>query len=238
MTKFSFEVPHAHLEDFTDLQDFHFALSLHCKYKKYSNYFLRQATQGTSQVWLDNSFNETGLADEPTKLIKIGDKIGAHKIIVPDNPTWSTNKVARIFKKSTKMIPASKAIVVVNSPEMLEEMQRQGALCWALSYHVRLPHYQSGGSWQDFEWAKDCHFLGLCSVEEIIKLNPPTCDTSMPIKLALQGIRLRTWHEQGSPRVHRPPGMDKLSYYDTIMTKSEILLARENILTLKLAAKD
>ena len=57
-TKFSFEVPSNHLEDFEPFQDFYFALSFLCKKStEYLNYFLGKKVEG-KKVFLDNSFNE------------------------------------------------------------------------------------------------------------------------------------------------------------------------------------
>jgi hypothetical protein len=235
MTSFAFEVPHAHLEDFSDLQDFHFALSIHCNIKYYREYFRRQSIRGTKQVWLDNSFNETGKADQIPKLLKIADQIGAHKVVVPDDPNWPIHKIARRFKDISKFIPSIRAIVVVNSWLMQQRLIELGALSFALSYHVRLPWYHNGGISSYFEYAKDFHFLGLCNIQELKELHPPSCDTSVPIKLALQNISLRKWYEDGCPRVHHKPGENKLSYYDVRMTKKQIELARQNIYNLKMA---
>jgi len=235
MTKFAFEVPHAHLDDFKDLQDFHFALSLHCYKSFYKNFFLHHSVTGVKQVWLDNSFNETGKADKITNLTQLADEIGAHKLIVPDNPTWSIEKVIKEFEASCKYIPASRAVVVINSERMYDGLIKQGALCFALSYHIRLPHYNKGGQPEDFLWAKECHFLGLCSIQELARLRPPSCDTSIPIKLAINGIRLLQWYEEGCPRIHHPPGVGKLPYYDLVLTEEQLKLAKENITMLKIA---
>ena len=56
MTRFSFEVPIAHLETFEDLQDFHFALSMLFAEGRYKNFYSNLPRN--KEVWLDNSFNE------------------------------------------------------------------------------------------------------------------------------------------------------------------------------------
>jgi hypothetical protein len=239
MTNLTFEVPHKHLEDFKDLQDFHFALSLHCQWKAYRDFFKRQAVKGVKQVWLDNSFNETGKADSLTKLFKLAYQLGAHKIIIPDNPEWSVKKVVTQYNQAINLFSPASSIVVINSFEMMTELEDQGAECFALSYHVRLPYYNNGGLPGHFLWAKECHFLGLCSIRELQEIQPLSCDTSVPIKLALKGISIRQWYEDGCPRIHRQPGdKGKLVYYDIEMTKEQIELARQNILNLKYAVNN
>lgn len=231
MTQFSFEVPIQHLEDFEDLQDFHFILSMLCKNKAYHNYYYNQATKGTKQVWLDNSYNEQGKADRVIDLIKVMNSIHAHKVVIPDNPKWHIEQMLLTYKETIYCVAPSKTITVVSSSQMHEALYSIGARHFAISYHVRLPAYQTNKAINTFKWAKSFHFLGLCSIEEIRQLKPPTCDTSMPIKLAFENITTRRWFEEGYPHIHTK---DVLRwFFDTKMTKRQIDLARKNIIQLK-----
>lgn len=232
MTKFAFEVPHAHLEDFEDLQDFHFALSMFCSVSMYRNFYRRQSMKGVKQVWLDNSFNEKGRADDPIRLITAANQIYAHRVIAPDNPKWTTSRITSGVQDTALYFPTSKIIAVVNSQFMMSQLYSQGVRNFALSYHVRRDK-----DWDNSAWAYNCHFLGLCSIEEIIKIKPPTCDTSRPIKLALQGITLRKWHEEGCRTTYHPPGDKKRPYFSIRMSSPVVDLARSNIIQLKEAVK-
>jgi len=232
MTKFAFEVPHAHLEDFEDLQDFHFALSIFCKIPSYRNFYLKQSIKGTKQVWLDNSFNERGKADDITNLVSAVYQIEAHKVIAPDSPKWAANQIVEGFKNTALYISTSKIIVVIKDSMMMHKLASYGAMNFAISYHVRRAR-----DWVDFFEVRDCHFLGLVSVKEIINLKPPSCDTSRPIKLALQGKTLRKWSEKGCLTTYHPPGQGKRPYFNIKMTTKQIDLARANIIALKEATR-
>mgnify|MGYP007112013540 CR=1 FL=1 len=80
-TLFSFEVPIAHLNDFEDLQDFHFSLSFVYDDPKYKAFMMRQASRGYKPVWLDNSYNEKLEAESSHKLVALMREVGAAKII-------------------------------------------------------------------------------------------------------------------------------------------------------------
>ena len=230
MTAFSFEVPHAHLADFEDLQDFHFILSMHLTNEKYLSYYQEQSLKGAKQVWLDNSFNEMGKADEVYSLVNSLRKVDAHKLIVPDDPTWTKEELLARYRIAREYLEPSQLIVVVSSSEMRAYMLEKGVKKLAVSYHVRLPHYRAGGLYHDFAWAKNCHFLGMTTVAELKQLKPVSCDTSMPVKIALLGQTLQQWIERGCTHIHT---RDNLNFFDLILNDKQLELARNNIIALK-----
>ena len=230
MTKFAFEVPHFNLEDFEDLQDFHYMLSLNWECLRYKRFYLRQAKLRKKPIWLDNSYNETGVADDVSSMQQIALQVNASEIIAPDDPTWKTEQIAKAYLKTEKLWPKCRTIVVVSSPEMKEALEDLGAQHFAISYHTRLPAYKQGATPHDFLWAKNCHFLGLCSVHELEVIRPTTCDTSMPIKIALRDQTLKGWEEEGCPHIHTK---DDLSFFDKRLMGVQLRLARANIKQLK-----
>lgn len=230
MTAFSFEVPHNHLEDFADLQDFFFTLSMHTERLDYFLFHRWQVLHSPKQVWLDNSYNELKEPEEVYSLINKARNLGAHKIIVPDNPTWNEEQIFSRFRTAREYLDDTQLIVVVNSQKMRAYMLECQVQKLALSYHIRLPYYKAGGLYRDFAWAKYAHFLGMTSVAELQEIKPLTCDTSMPIKIALRGQTLKGWIEQGCPHIHTAGYLD---FFEVRMTEEEIELARQNIKTLK-----
>jgi len=231
MVEFSFEVPHAHLEDFASYQDFFFLLGAHLEHKEYYDFHKNQYALGVKQLWLDNNYNELGEADNICTLAERAHHIRASKVIIPDDPTWTEEQMWTSYCEACFRIAREEIVVVVNNEKMFKSFKERGVTKFALSYHIRLPHYEAGGKPEDFLWAKDCHFLGLCSVEELRIINPPTCDTSMPIKLALQNKSLYTWMKEACPHIHTK---DILStFFDTKMTTEQLALAKLNINLLK-----
>ena len=230
-TNFSFEVPTAHLEDFADLQDYFFCLSMLCNDPHYVSFHRRQAMYGCKQIWLDNSFNETGVADNVNALHSNILELRAHKLVIPDDLKWSTDQMISSYNACSSLLPNHMILTVVTTEEMHKALTACGARHFALPYRTRLAAYAPGFPPGILEWAKGFHFLGLCSLEEIQVLQPPTCDTRMPIKLALRGWDLRKWYSEGEPHIHTRDIVD--SFFSAKLTKSELVLAKNNIIMLK-----
>lgn len=230
MTKFSFEVPLDHLNDFDDLQDFTFALSVLDSDVRYQRYLFDKMIGGLSPIWMDNSYNETQQADDPERLALLYMKYKCTRVISPDSPKWSAKQIAEAFQKTANLIDLEDIIVVVSSIEMVDELHKLPIrpVHHAVSYWTR-------GQWSNYSLQQlKPHFLGLLSVDELIRCKPPSCDTSMPIKLAIQRITLREWQDQGCPHIHtKDLGLHGSDFFNYKMSKQEIDLARENICKLK-----
>jgi hypothetical protein len=234
MTKWSFEVPTAHLDDFEDLQDFIFALSfLIDTDNKYRGWLREQSVKGLKTIWLDNSFNELARADQAKSLAFIARDIGAHRVVSPDDPSWDIVRIADAWEKTANWIPEDFLVVVVKSLEMYNYMQSIGAQHFAISYHIR-----RDWTLEDTLWVpQNIHFLGLCNTNEIKACQPISCDTSRPIKLAIENRTLDDWMEEGFNNQYHPPGQGKLPYFNMKMTTKQIDLARHNIIKLKEVCK-
>lgn len=226
MTLFSFEVPFHHLKDFEDLQDFHFSLSVLYTNKTYKQYMIEQVKKGLKVVWLDNGYNEKMKADEPNKLAKLALEVNANRIISPDNPHWRSIRIFDNYFNMLQHFPSSKLIVVVKDEVMYNMSQRFGINNLAYSYWVRM-----GKKLEEMQWATGCHFLGLVSLKEIQKLKPPSCDTSMPIKIAMKGWTLRRWFLEECPHIHTKDIFH--DFFNSKLTASKLKLARQNIIQLK-----
>lgn len=225
MTKFAFEIPIKHLEDFDDLQDFHFALSFLFVNTKYKNYHRTKSLEGKKAVWIDNSWNETGEADDPVTMSRLYREIMADKVFAPDDMRWDKYQLASAFQVMTKYIPANDIIVVVKSPEEQKWLSRRGATNFAIPFRYRMTK-----SYKELEWCKNYHFLGMNTIEEIKTLKPPSLDTSFPIRMAIYGWTLDDWIAKGQPRLWHK---EMPNYYDLELTYDQLKLARQNIVTLK-----
>lgn len=230
MTDFSFEVPINHLLDFDDLQDFHLALSMHCGIAEYRIYFLNKALEGKKEVWLDNSFNEMGEPDDPKTLIEYYRLLHADKVFAPDSMDWGKTELAKAYVEMTSFVPPGDVIVVVKSKDELEWLQRCKAKHFAIPFRYRMTK-----SFDELQWCKSYHFLGMNTIEEIKELNPPSLDTSFPIRMAIMGLSLRDWIKRGQPRLWHK---DMPNYYNMVLTTEQLLLARDNIKQLKEACHE
>jgi hypothetical protein len=224
-TKWSFEVPVAHLSDFEDLQDFHFTLSMLYSMPEYREYHTRPSKK---ELWLDNSFNEKMEADGAQELSKLAQDVGAKYVICPDDPKWQLEHIKREYTRMALNLSLEKLVVVVSSEEMREEMERLNAERFAISYWVRMNHlnYQP--------WYEGCHYLGLLNPTEVLRGEPPSCDTSMPIKLAMIGWDLDDWEQSGYRHIHtKDLGLHGGSFFDAVLSWHQVQLARSNIQQLK-----
>jgi hypothetical protein len=226
-TKFAFEVPHAHLEEFEDLQDFHFILSIHYNNKRYKEFYLDQALNGLKRVWLDNGFNEKGKADSVSTLVRYFIELHADKVIAPDATKWDPTKLLASFHRMARYVPTNKIIMVANSPIAVDMAYIHNIRNIAIPFRLR-PTWPS----EYKNRLEGHHFLGLNSIDEIREFKPSTLDTSIPIRLAMKRMTMRSWHEGGCNRKglwHK----DMPGYYDIVMTKYQLALARHNIMELK-----
>lgn len=233
MTKFSFEVPIAHLEDFESSQDFHFALSHLCRQSKlYLKFFQEQVSCCLKPVWLDNSFNELGKPDTPSTLVKIAQELRPHLVICPDSPKWEVQKIKEAYETMLRYYPplgGPNLMVVVKDEGMYNYMRRVGVVNFAIAYRVRI-------GLPDLYWAKGLHYLGMNSATEIRQYQPPSCDTALPIKLALQGVCFTDWmwnEDYPHDEEQKKESVRKKEYFQVRMKDKQIDLALNNIRELK-----
>jgi len=225
MTKFSFEVPIQHLDDFDDLQDFYFTLSYLYNDPKYKYFMQLQAEKGLRTVWLDNSYNEKLEADNPMDLIKLAAEVGAHKVVCPDDPKWDTYQILNSFHFMARYLPTDKLVVVVSNQDMMSKAIRQGVRHCAYPFRTRLERTLEQNS-----WGSSLHFLGMTTPSELVALNPPSCDTGLPIKIALKGWKFEEWLDKGAPHIYTHSEFP--DYYNMILKDWQIDLARANIIAL------
>lgn len=224
MTRFSFEVPIAHLETFEDLQDFHFALSMLFAEERYKNFYSNLPRN--KEVWLDNSFNEQERADESSTLVRLARDYHIDKVVCPDALDWDEKRICSSYQYMNVHLPSERLVTVVNSSEMLQYV-KDNTSCrqFACAYRMRRKHLYA-----DLEWTRECHFLGLNGPNELIYLQPPSCDTGMPIKLAIMHKSYFDWVREGFTHADTTwmPG-----YFNYVMSDREIQIARDNIKRLK-----
>lgn len=226
MTKWSFEVPMQHLRDFDDLQDFHFTLSPSFDSPCYREYIQEVADQGLSQLWLDNGFNEKGVADDPSKLSLLFNMFPFKRVVAPDAIGWSTQQITDSFEEMKKRVGGPQVISVVSDWEMYQELKRVGCKHFAVPYRTRLQRFTLKQLWQ----INNLHYLGLNNLQEVQDGNPSSCDTSMPIKLGMKYIHIEDWVEAGCFHIHTTDVQD---YFSTSLNPVQLSISRHNIQWLK-----
>jgi len=229
MTKFSFEVPIKHLSAFDDLQDFILVLSFLCERPAYHQYLMEKEREGLKQIWIDNSFNELEAADDPHMMLYWMKYYQASRVVAPDALEWDSQEMLDSFLRIKRHIDPGKIIVVTHNFQMYKVLKQQGVEHFAVAYRKR-PKWNTS----DLRKVSNVHFLGLNNIIELIKCKPLSCDTSMPIKLAMKGMSLRNWANEGYPHIHtKDLGKHGMDFFNAELTLEEIKLARRNICQLK-----
>lgn len=217
---FAFEVPVPHLQDFDEDQEFVFSLSFLYKHSTYFNYF----KQTKLMHILDNSYNELGRPEGTTNLIQLQLKVGADLVVSPDSDSWSTEETLNHYNRLVRTFSRLFVLPVARSLEQLNAYVQLGSRYMAIPYEYRntpelLQHPEV-----------EYHFLGLNNINEVLNYRPSTCDTSMPIKIALQNMTLDEWIERGCPHIHTK---DLPDFFNRKLTKKQINLCKHNIYRLK-----
>lgn len=231
MTYWSFEVPIKHLEFFEEDQDFNFTLSILYKDPEYLKYYMYQVAHRIKCVWLDNSVNETNQPDSCGDLCLLANEIFPDCIISPDGVGWDTKQITEAMHKMMIEAPIDSRIYgVFSSWEMFQYLKELNCGL-AVSYE----HRHKFTDEQMHEIVRhQTHFLGLVSIHEIKTFKPLSCDTSMPIKLALQGMSIQDWIIRGCPHIHtRDLGLNGMDFFKAKLTPTELKLAKKNIHDLK-----
>jgi len=219
MIKLSFEVPIKHLEAFEHLQDFHFSLSFLYKYPEYKEFMLRTK----KELWLDNSTNELKQPDSCSLLSKLYTELQPTYVVAPDHPDWNQETMLNSFLKLQDCgVPPEKICVIIHHPDWIGHFKSYEVKHFAVPYDFR---YCTREKLKRFE---ECHFLGLLSIQELKIAKPATCDTSMPIKLALLGQTMEDWVSNGCPHLHSTPG-----FFNLTLSIKELQLAKKNIQELR-----
>ena len=236
MTKFSFEVPIKHLLDFDEDQDFGFALSfLVNQNKAYADYYNRFAlTYQDRKVILDNSYNEKLEADGFSQLSYAIERcFGASHLVAPDSPKFDEAQIASNWVSAClnfRKFKQENVIAVVRSRKMFNFLYDCGAQSFAVSYWTRPEIIKES----DAFWISGCHFLGLNNIDEIKTFRPQTCDTSMPIKLAMVGKSIDQWRRDDFPHIYTHElGASGSEFFNASLTDETIKLAKQNIKQLK-----
>lgn len=230
MTLFSFEVPLKHLEEFDEYQDYYFALSFLCREsKEYFEYIKDKVNLGHSVI-LDNSYNELNKPDSPKELAEMFYKLGNIKmidgVVSPDSDKWSFEELKEAYKEMISLVPKERVWVVVrNEKEWLHFGQETKCCSTFLHRPTNSKLYFCS------------HYLGLVDPLEIVLFKPETCDTSMPIKIALKGMNMNDWRLEGFPHYHTREWTDP-SFFDLELTDKQLEQAKENIKWIKAGVKN
>jgi hypothetical protein len=217
-TKFSWEVPLAHLKDFDGDQDYIFSISFLYEHSVYRDYILNRPSY--KQLILDNSYNELGKSGDALSLSTMADDYGADYTICPDDESWSTQQWISSYTQSIVWMDKNHLLAVPkNNNECV--YAHVNNIAFALPYRQR--------SKVKKEWLyKAQHFLGLNNHWECYQFKPRTCDTSMPIKLAMKGKTIKDWITEGLTHPRTTP-----DYFSQHMTTAQIDLAKQNIQTIR-----
>jgi len=219
--KFSFEVPVEYLDYFTEYQDYIFVLSFMLENKDYFNYVKKMYNSG-KEIIIDNSSNELNQPACIEDLLICHNMFPKASIISPDWLDWGLMKQISQAKILSKYMSKEKIITPINNINWIEYYYNEGFSNIAMGYNLRYLK-----PW-DLEDLFNCHFLGLNSIRELFIAEPSSCDTGLPIKLAKQGINIKTWVSLGCPH-------DQLEtdFFSLILDQQELTLAKENMQTLK-----
>lgn len=218
-TKWSFEVPLAHLDTFHEDQDFIFALQHLCTEEKYKQYLKKSE----KFIILDNSSNELVTPCSIEALIHTAKEVNANAIIAPDMDEWSEEKCCQEWQKAQVQAGAIPTFGVFRNRKEKKHLDFLGCTYFTIPYEYRflLPLY---GTYSKV------HFLGLNNPLEVRVFHPASVDTGMPIKLALQGLTIQDWLMKACPHIH---SVDNPDYFKKEMTDEEIQLAKKNIRDIK-----
>ena len=230
MTKFAFEVPLKYLDDFDEDQDFYFTLSFLFEHKEYAKYFSQinntgrwSADLARRSIWIDNSTNELRTPESCEGLAKLFNSIQPEFVVAPDHPDWNQETMLlTALELGHCDVPLDRIITIVHHPDWIGHFRSYGLTNFAAPYDFR---YCTQEKLKRFS---SCHFLGLVSLHELKVARPLTCDTSMPIKLALEDKTLQEWAEAGCPHIHTVK-----DFFQQKMSFKEIKLAKRNIQELK-----
>jgi hypothetical protein len=229
--KYSFEVPLNHLDEFSDNQDYIFSLSYLYKDKRYKDYIFKEKSKGKI-IYLDNSYNELKKADSIESLCNLYEEIQPDYIICPDDNTFTVIDYLHIFDKMLLKIPFDKLFLVVRNYFHLHIFENSNIDNFAIPYKFR-PWYMmkpklKGFLMEESYLFQNNHFLGYNQIAEPETFQAATCDTSMPIKLAIEGLIIKEWYEKGSIHIDSTP-----DFFNITMTDEQIRLAKENIKIIK-----
>ena len=218
-TKFAFEVPLNHLKDFADLQDYGFFLSMQMEDKRIQEQFAICKRKWMITI-LDNSFNELQVATKPETMANLYWLYSPTYVVSPDDDKWTGEQVWEAWSTLRDYVPTERIMVIYKSGQEYRYLKGTMSLT-ACSYAQRdtLPK-----EYMD----KTDHFLGILNPNEIRVHKPKTCDTGMPIKIALEGKTLDQWIKEGCPHIYT-----QMDYFEERMTAEQVHLARTNIYALK-----
>lgn len=237
MTKFSFEVPIKHLNDFDDQQDFHFCLSMLFQHQEYELYHKAVRDKGLRTIWIDNSFNEKFVADDSHELLYLMQEMKAVRVVAPDSIEWTTEQIEDSWRGTAAHAGVKETIIVLRNYKMYNDLKHLDAGTIAVSYWKRpgMPTAEwTLNQLKEVSHQRRLHFLGLSSIQELIEVKPLSCDTSMPIKLALQHKTIKQWIEEGCPHINtKDLGLYGGDFFNYSMTQTQIALGKENIECLK-----
>ena len=231
MIEFSFEAPLNHLYDFQDDQDFIFALSFLCKDKRYIEY-LKDCHKDGYKLIIDNSYNELQKATPLRTLISLYKKFNADAIICPDCDTWNWHKYRLLFGRASAILPIKDIYMVARCPEHFNYFEEIGVERIAIPYEFR-PAFTGNIQYNGYPESLKCnlrgaHFLGLNTLMEPLRYQAASCDTSMPIKLALLGKTIEQWVKENCPHINSTP-----KFFELTLTSRQIQLAKKNIKDIK-----
>jgi len=232
MTKFAFEVPLEHLWDFDPIQDFTFGLSFLLEEPTYEEYFGGKCEAG-ELVYLDNGWNETLIAATPNEMARLWYKYQPTAVASPDSDQWKSIEIFDAFIELTRLIPAKSILSIFrNLEEQAVFLGRQGPTATSYWWVDSIDTTKLG----------KVHCLGLFDLDLVRRYQPPTLDTSQPIKMALRGERFEDW--DGKRRQHPTRKVDstvgtRLSrawdYFNLHLTDTQLELAIHNCEALKAA---
>ena len=221
MTRFSFEVPIKHLNDFHEDQDYIFSLSFLFSDQDYCRYI----TKNEKFHILDNSYNELGEPQSLDSLLTLYKHYKTDLLVCPDSDQWDSKRTVMSFAEAASIIGTNQVIGIGRSQTEIQALTKLGCSYLAIPFEHRLC--------LPIPMFSPIHFLGLNNIMELLAYEPETVDTSMPIKLALKNLTINQWVMLGCPHINTKDLIQSCDFFHMKMKVTEIKLAKTNINRLK-----
>jgi len=213
----SLEVPVRYLNVFDRYQDYHFVLADWALQDKTYKNFMKDSPK---VIYLDNGYNETKECVDPDTLVGLAEDLGANYVVAPD-PEDDPQTHLDILKEWRNMHFQTIGVLHDSYKPYYDQIQ-QLAHVLAIPYRAKRARKPIG--------ERTMHYFGFRSLKETYELARGThfhsMDTSVPIKLALQGRCLDSFDYTN----HRPDEVlkTKPEYLDLVLDPKTLALALYN----------
>lgn len=221
--KLSLEIPTAHLQQFDEYQDFYFLIEPWLRDKNYLDYH----HMGKKKIYLDNGVNEYGKPTDFPTMAASSRWLNVDAVVAPDDPNNFEEHL--ISLEALKNSPIKSIGVLCESYRKYWYDIIRIADIVAVPYDVEDDRIQLCSM---IPAEKPIHFLGFRSLTELKYADRvDSIDTGIPIKLALEGIKIENYTQRHTNRRDLVTSTD---YNNITLTENEYELAVQNVRQLQM----